>query len=231
MSPLPAAPVRSETRRLGGLLTRKECWVLSRSGQAIVCTAGALCLTTLTLTIHGFLAITNIVDSRYLIVEGWVHEFAFVASFTEFKRGAYERILTTGGPIPGTGPYTNDLNTSASVGAERLIALGVPEKRVQMVPSRVMARDRTYTSALALRAWMRVHAPTTTAINIITEDLHARRTRLLFQKAFRNEVKIGIIAVPNPDYDARHWWYYSEGVRDVLGESIAYLYARLIFTP
>jgi hypothetical protein len=44
-------------------------------------------------------------------------------------------------------------------------------------------------------------------------------------------VKVGIIAIPTPDYEARRWWRYSEGVRAVLGESIAYLYAKLFFHP
>ena len=44
-------------------------------------------------------------------------------------------------------------------------------------------------------------------------------------------VKIGIIAAPNPDYDAKHWWRYSEGVREVTGEGLAYLYAKLFFYP
>jgi uncharacterized SAM-binding protein YcdF (DUF218 family) len=61
------------------------------------------------------------------------------------------------------------------------------------------------------------------SINIVTEATHAHRTRLLFQKALGKHVQVGIIAVPNPDYDKRRWWWYSEGVRDVLGESIASL--------
>jgi uncharacterized SAM-binding protein YcdF (DUF218 family) len=68
-------------------------------------------------------------------------------------------------------------------------------------------------------------------INIVTEDLHARRTRLLFQKAFGKDVQVGIIAVPNVDYPANHWWHYSEGVMDVVNELAAYLYARLLFFP
>jgi len=67
--------------------------------------------------------------------------------------------------------------------------------------------------------------------NVLTEDVHARRTRLLFQEAFGRETTIGIIAVPDPDYDAKHWWRYSEGVREVLGESIAYIYAKFFFWP
>ena len=37
---------------------------------------------------------------------------------------------------------------------------------------------------------------------------------------------LGVIAVPDPDYDARHWWRYSEGVKDVISEGAAYLYAK-----
>ena len=68
-------------------------------------------------------------------------------------------------------------------------------------------------------------------INVVTEDVHARRTRLLFQEALGPDVKVGIIAVPSPEYEARHWWRYSEGVREVIGESIAYVYARFLFWP
>jgi hypothetical protein len=67
--------------------------------------------------------------------------------------------------------------------------------------------------------------------NVLTEDVHARRTRLLFQEAFGRDVKVGIIALPDPDYDPKRWWRYSEGVREVLGEGIAYLYAKFLFYP
>jgi hypothetical protein len=60
---------------------------------------------------------------------------------------------------------------------------------------------------------------------------HARRTRLLFQKAFGDEAGVGIIAISSPDYDGAHWWLYSEGVRDVVGETLAYLYAQVFFHP
>ena len=66
---------------------------------------------------------------------------------------------------------------------------------------------------------------------MVTEDLHARRTRLLFQKALGDKVDVGVIGIPNPDYDAKHWWRYSDGVREVIGESIAYVYAKLFFHP
>jgi uncharacterized SAM-binding protein YcdF (DUF218 family) len=165
------------------------------------------------------------------VVEGWVQEYAIQAAVDEFKSGSYRHVFTTGGPVVGTGGYINDFYTSASVGADLLRKNGLANGSVQEVPSRVMDRDRTYGSAVALRNWLREHNMPLSGINVITEDLHARRTRLLFQEALGDKVNVGVIAIPNPDYDAKHWWRYSDGAREVIGESIAYVYAKVFFHP
>jgi uncharacterized SAM-binding protein YcdF (DUF218 family) len=183
------------------------------------------------LEVHPFLAETHRVDSKSLVVEGWIHEYAIQSAAKEFKGDHYERVFTTGGPVEGSGSYTSDAYTLASVGAGRLRKFGVPVESLQMVPSRVMDRDRTYGSAVALRNWLNGHNVTLHSINVLTEGAHARRTRLLFQKAFGDDVKVGVISVSSPDYDATHWWRYSEGVREIIGESIAYIYARFFFHP
>jgi uncharacterized SAM-binding protein YcdF (DUF218 family) len=131
----------------------------------------------------------------------------------------------------GSGGYINDFNTSASVGAELLVKHGLPKELVQMVPSRVSGRDRTYNSALALREYFQTNGMAVKNFNLMTEDVHARRSRLLFQRAFGAGVAVGIIAAPDPDYDPARWWRYSEGVREILGESIAWFYAVFLFHP
>jgi uncharacterized SAM-binding protein YcdF (DUF218 family) len=100
-----------------------------------------------------------------------------------------------------------------------------------MVPSHVSGRDRTYSSALALREFFQTNGLAVKNFNILTEDVHARRTRLLFQKAFGATADVGVVAVPDPDYVPARWWRYSEGVREILAESIAYLYAKFLFWP
>ena len=92
-----------------------------------------------------------------------------------------------------------------------------------------MTRDRTYGSAVALRDWLHAHQITLTHLNVLTEGAHARRTWMLYQKAFGKTVTVGIISVPSPDFAPGDWWRNSEGVREVIDESIAYLYARFIF--
>jgi uncharacterized SAM-binding protein YcdF (DUF218 family) len=214
---------------LCGLLIRRERWALSWRGQLILASAlllvGALCIK----SVYPFLAITDPVNANILVVEGWIHEYAIRAAIKEFQSNHYQRVFTTGGPVLGTGGYINDFHTSASLGADLLRKNGLANGSVQIVPSRVMDRDRTYGSAVALRNWFRDHKMAVPGINIVTEDLHARRTRLLFQKAFGKDVQVGIIAVANVDYPANRWWHYSEGLEDVVSELAAYLYARLLF--
>jgi uncharacterized SAM-binding protein YcdF (DUF218 family) len=213
------------------MFTRRERWGLSLRGWLVLIFVLALAAGAWVLNIQPFLAPTKRVDTNILVVEGWVNEYAIRAAVTEFQSGHYEKIYTTGGPVVGSGGYSNDYNTSASVGAQRLVSAGIPASRVQMTPSHVSGRDRTYSSALALREYFQTNGIAVKSFNVLTEDVHARRTRLLFQEAFGRETTIGIIAVPDPDYDARHWWRYSEGVREVLGESIAYVYAKFFFWP
>ena len=219
----------SAPRRYFGCFTRKERWGFSRRGWLVAASLLLLAGVMWLLNVQPFLAPIRRADTNLLVVEGWVHEYAIHAATVEFQNGRYQKIYTTGGPVVGTGDYSNDFNTSASVGAELLKKAGVPDESIQMVASHEAGRDRTYNSAVALRDWLHEKGLTIRSLNVLTEDSHGRRTRLLFEKAFGSGVTVGIISVPNPDYDANHWWRYSEGVRDVLGESIAYLYARIFF--
>jgi uncharacterized SAM-binding protein YcdF (DUF218 family) len=219
------------SQKLWGILTRKERWGLSGRGWLLVTSAALAAAYFAFLNIHPFLAVTHRVNTNILVVEGAVQRYVIRGGVEEFKNGSYERIFTTGGPSSGDGGYTNDYNTSASVGGEMLKKFGVPDDLVQMVPSRVFARERTYSSAVALRDWFREHNTPVHSINVLTEGTHARRTCLLYQKAFGKNVAVGIIAVSNPDYDPTQWWRYSDGVREVIGESIAYIYARFFFYP
>jgi len=229
--PVVSAPRKHSATKLGGMLTRRERWGLSGAGWLLL---SCLVLAAMALTLlatYPFLAVTDRADARLLVVEGWVRDFAIEAGMNEFNTGMYERIYTTGGPVSGSGRYTTDANTTASVGAGRLRAMGMSGDLVQMVPARASDVDRTYGSAVALRDWLKDHEIRVEGMNVVTQHVHARRTRLLFQKAFGGNVRVGVIAAPTPDYDATRWWRDSQGVRDVVGEAVAYLYARFFFYP
>lgn len=231
LTPGESYPLDSSHKKLWGIFKLKERWSLSLRGWSLV--AGIVILVPFVFVwqAYPFLAVTHRVSADVLVVEGWVNEHAIGVALREFQSHHYQRVFTTGGPVPGRGRYLNDFYTSASVGADLLKRAGVPDESLQMVPSRTVARERTYSSAVALRDWFRDHNLLIRSFNVLTEDCHARRTQLLYQKVFGKNVSVGIIAVSNPDYNAKNWWRYSDGVREVIGESIAYVYARFFFYP
>ena len=214
-----------------GLFTRRERWGLSRRGGVVLLAAILFAGLVWIFNVQPFLAPTQRADTKILVVEGWLPGYALRLAADEFRAGHYEKVFTTGGPVAGSDGATNIFNTVANVGGDALLAAGLPAESVQVVPAHTVGRDRTYTSALALRDWFRAHNLNVTAINVVSADVHSRRTQLLFQRAFGSEVKVGIVAIPDPDYEPRRWWRYSEGVREILGESIAYGYAKFIFSP
>ena len=190
---------------------------MSWSGRLSVLVAIFLTFYLCLFLIYPFLAITHRVNASVLVVEGWIHEYAIRAASNEFQNNHYERIFTTGDPLREMGD-TLMITKLQPVSGQILKKYGLTNESVQMVPSRVMDRDRTYGSAVALRNWFRDHNMSVSGIDVVTELLHARRTQLLYQKVFGRHVPVGIIAVPNPDYNPKHWWHYSDGVREVLGE-------------
>ena len=140
-------------RAMWGVFDRKERWSLSWRGRLILASVVLLLGALVLKGVYPFLAITNRVGAEVLVVEGWVHEYTIRAAVDEFRPGSYKRVFTTGGPVVGTGGYINDFYTSASVGADLLRKNGLANGSVQEIPSRVMDRDRTYGSAVALRNW------------------------------------------------------------------------------
>ena len=129
------------------------------------------------------------------------------------------------------GAHLSAYQTYAQLGAATLIKLGLNSNVVQAVPAPFVRHDRTYLSAVTLKKWLLEHDIVLTRIQLISYGPHARRSRLLFQKALGKDVAIGVIPIPSREYDAQHWWLYSAGVRSVIGEGSAYLYARFLFVP
>jgi uncharacterized SAM-binding protein YcdF (DUF218 family) len=210
---------------------RKEVWRLSWRGWLLLLAVTIALVWIALLNAYSFLALNEPVQTDIAVVEGWMNDYAIRIAVDEIRKGQSRAVFCTGGPVPGTGGYTNDFNTVASVGAERLIAWGLPREFVHTVASRESARDRTYSSAVVLKRYFRENGFEVRAVNVMTETTHARRTLILFQKALGPEIAVGVIPIFNPDFNPDKWWRYSDGVRDVIGEWIAYIYAKLFFSP
>lgn len=180
--------------------------------------------------LHSFLAVNRPLTGGVLVVEGWVADYALQIAADEFRHDHYAKIYVTGGPIESGAPLV-EYKTYAERGAAILLKLGLGTNAVQAVPAPFVAQDRTYVSAMTLRRWWRQNCAAPAKVQLVTEGLHARRSRLIFRRALGKGVQVGVIAVPGRDYDPAHWWHYSAGVRGVIGETVAYFYAAVLFHP
>ena len=213
-----------------GLFRCRECLVPTLRGWIVIVLAGAALAVGLTLGVYPFLAVNDSKPGGVLVAEGWGGEDEMNEVIDEFKRHHYEGIFVTGGPIEKSSPFA-EYNTLAEYGAVILTRLGCDPKVVHPVPTPKVVKDRTYSSAVALESWLKEHGIPATNVNVFSTGAHARRSRLLFQKAFGDGAQIGIVATEDRDYDPRRWWTTSMGFRAVTSEAIAYLYARFLFHP
>jgi hypothetical protein len=226
-------PVGTKAHRpeaLGGLVQRTNVWVPSIRGWAILSVAGLAGILTLLLCVQPFLAETHRVKSDVLVVEGWIPNYALQEGIVEFRAGAYRRLFTVGTEML-SGINLEEGDNYATSAAKRLAWLGLNPQLIQPVPCPSRHRDRTFASAAALKSWLDDHGREVTGLNVVTLGVHARRSRLLFQEALGNNIRVGVIAVEDRSYGPNGWWQYSEGVKEVIIEGVGYLYARLFFTP
>jgi hypothetical protein len=184
----------------------------------------------LTINAHGFFAVNEPVVgaggrvSGVLVVEGWVAEEDLDAAVALCKGGRYRHVFTSGGPIPSWSTFAN----YADRAADYLRRHGV---EAVAAPSPPTLQDRTFVSAVWVReAATRARVPLT-AVDIFTSDVHARRTRLLYQMAFGPASAVGIIASVPADYDAQRWWTNSYALKALLGEAFSLAWTKCCFWP
>jgi uncharacterized SAM-binding protein YcdF (DUF218 family) len=219
-----------EEKKFGGFFCRRSCLVPTLRCWIVFCLSVAILLTATIRGLHPFLALNDPVPDGLLVVEGWEPDYGMEKTIEEFKRNHHERVYVTGGPVE-YGTYLTAYKTYAELGAATLMKLGLESNVVQAVPAPRVRQDRTYASAVVLKKWLLDHQIKPTRLQLISEGPHSRRSRMLFQAAMGKDVRVGVISIPSREYDQQHWWRYSSGVRNVIGEGLAYLYARLLFAP
>ncbi len=210
------------------LCTRRSCVVPTwRGWLLLLCLAVAL-LTFAVRGVYSFLAPNDPVPGGILVVEGWAGDDVLAGVIDEFKRNHYDGLFVTGGPLDKGAPLS-EYKTYPELTVATLVKMGFDPKRLHAVPSGAVEKDRTYSSAMALKVWLRAHGMAASRINVISVGPHARRTRYLFQKTFGDSAKVGVLAFGEAGFDPKRWWASSQGFRSVTGEMLAYLYARLLF--
>jgi hypothetical protein len=213
------------------IISKRERIGLTWFGRLMVLVFLLLLTFTYILKIQSFLAETEIVKGDVLVVEGFIPDYAIEESKGIFENGGYKLLIVTGKPFD-KGSHLSSYTNSGESSAATLVKLGMDKKNIRVVSLEdFQKRDRTYATALRLKNWLADTGIEIKSLDLVTIDCHARRSRLLFQKVFGDEVDIGIISIVNRDYDTEKWWASSRGFRNVIQETIAWIYARFLFSP
>jgi hypothetical protein len=213
-----------------GLFVRQECWRLSYKAWALGLGFALILVFIFRATIYGFLAQNEPIQSDCVVVEGWLTPDCMSKAAQFIQTRKIHHILTTGSTADDEWDTFRG-ETFAELGKERLASLGVPKAEITAVPSHINQRDRTYNAALALKQWCGQTGNALISFNLLTEGPHARRSHMLFKRAFGPKIEIGIIPLKPANVETMPWWQTSSGFRAVMSESFAFLYAALVFHP
>ncbi len=212
------------------LVKRKEIWLPTTKGFLLLFIIACLLTVSWIFTVHDYLAQDSPVASHTMVVEGWLPDHAVTEAVDMFNSQGYQHMVVVGGGFL-KGGHLSQYKSLADQLTATFKKLGLPDHKITTIVDPVQKKDRTFSSAVLLKNWLVTTMPEEGAINLVTVGAHARRSRLLFELALGDDYSIGVINIENTNYDAAHWWKSSNGVREVIGETIAYIYARFFFYP
>ena len=168
--------------------------------------------------------------ARTLVVEGWLDPAALRQAAAVVRSGGYDRVLTTGGPIEAS-MDVGGWKSFAARAAAQLRTEGLTTVPVIAVPAPDTAQERSYLSALMVRAWVKQNDPTLAALDLYSAGVHTRRSWLVYRMAFGSSVVVGALAARPPDYEPQRWWATSVGARAVVSETAGLLWTTCCFWP
>jgi hypothetical protein len=213
------------------LLRRRQVWLPTVWGWLLLLVVAALLVLTAGRFANRFLAPTEpAAGARTLVVEGWLDAPELDQAMEALRRGHYERVVTTGGPLEEL-PMAHTIGSYAELAADYLRRRGLRELPIIAVPAHSTAQDRTFLSAVAVREWARVSGIRLDSFDVFSAGAHARRSRLAYRLAFGPEVDIGVIAARQASIDADRWWASSSGVKATMGETLSLGWTLCCFWP
>ncbi|MDR1170969.1 MAG: hypothetical protein LBL24_00790 [Bacteroidales bacterium] len=179
-------------------------------------------------TIHDFLALNEPVNAPVLVVEGYVPDYVLDSVAVVWKNKPSVLIVCAGLPVR-KGEFCVGYGSYADYNTAYLRANGVDSLHVVSAPALQTDRERTYTTAVAAMERLKALGYASGKVDVVCLGTHARRSLLLYRKAFRHGWNVGVISY-GADYP-RQWWRTSEGARAVVYEMFAYLYCAIFFHP
>jgi hypothetical protein len=131
------------------------------------------------------------------------------------------------GRLDGQRRLVNNFNSVAERARNWLLSKGIDSSLVIAVPGEKVSINRTLTSALAFRDWLRKTNINVKGINIVSSGTHARRTWMTYNRILDEKYKIGIISIP----DYRNGYSRVGRVLKTLRETAGIIYYWFILMP
>ena len=221
---------------MSSLFQRRQVWLPTLWGWLVLLIFGAAAAVVTASGANGFLALNEPAvakdgtGSRILVVEGWLSETDLDQAVAAFRRGRYERVLTTGGPVESWGD-SHAWKSFAERAAIYLKDHGLADVAVVAVPAPKTAQDRTFVSAVMVREWAQRSGVGLDVIDLFTAGVHARRSRLVYRMALGSHVQVGVLSSWPREFDPEHWWTSSSGTKLVIGETLSLIWTKCCFWP
>ena len=194
-------------------------------GWVLILFLAAAGVTVFVKTLYPFLSQHRpLAGAEFIIIEGWIADAELEAASALVSSS--QTVITTGVPLE-YGRKILDLKTYAEVAAVRLIESGIPPEKILCVSAPETVQDRTYTTALAARAKLEELGLFGAPVNLITAGAHSRRSYQLYRSVFGKNYPLGVICIELPEYDMKHWYSHSRGVKIVLTETISWIYTQI----
>jgi len=130
------------------------------------------------------------------------------------------------GKLFGKNRIINNFNSSAQYARDRLLSMGIDSSLLISIPGNKVKINRTLTSALAFRDWLKTVNINIKGINIISMGTHTRRTWMTYNKILNEQYRIGIISLPDYNYNNSRSFRLFKTIRESLG--IVYYWLILI---
>ncbi len=209
------------------LITRKNVLVPTWQGCLVIVLVPVIFVWFLSVNAVEFLSPQKPVNSKILIVEGWIDDLALKSAANYIKEGGFTTVCVTGQQVM-QGKYLLDYRSTAEVAYNTLKKLGIDSTKLVCIPSAPVVRNRSVASAQALSEWLRVSKLKPGNILLLSQGVHARRSWLIFKKVLEPAGwNTGVVTFQDDTYDGGRWWKSSRGSRAVISEGIAWLYVSL----
>ena len=213
------------------LFQRRHVWLPTFWGALLLLALTAAMAAGLAFSAYRLLAPQSpAAGARTLVVEGWLDIVELRQAAATARSGGYERVLTSGGPIEPS-MDVGGWQTFASRAAAQLRAEGLTAIPVIAVPAPATVQERSYLSALMVRAWVKQNDPTLASLDLYSAGVHARRSWLVYRMAFGGSVEVGVLAARPPEYEPQRWWATSAGAKAVVGETVGLAWTACCFWP